>query len=93
MTSDPFDALRRPSPSRRPRVDFAVALRRQLEQELAMSTTNDQLDVDVTHIPAMVHLGVADAGQGHAVLRPTLRLGSGDASSTEVTFGTTSTTR
>jgi predicted enzyme related to lactoylglutathione lyase len=61
MTSDPFDALRRPSPSRRPRVDFAVALRRQLEEELDMTTTNDQLDVDVARIPAMVHLGVADA--------------------------------
>jgi predicted enzyme related to lactoylglutathione lyase len=61
MTSDPFDALRRPSPSRRPRVDFAVALRRQLEQELDMTTTNEQLDVDAARIPAMVHLGVADA--------------------------------
>ena len=26
-----------------------------------MTTTNDQLDVDVARIPAMVHLGVADA--------------------------------
>ena len=61
MAADPFEALRRPSPSRRPRVGFAVALRRRLEEELHMTTTDDQLDVEAVRIPAMVHLGVADA--------------------------------
>jgi predicted enzyme related to lactoylglutathione lyase len=61
MPSDPFDALRRPSPSRRPRVDFAVALRRQLEEELHVNTTNEQLETEVARIPAMLHIGVADA--------------------------------
>jgi predicted enzyme related to lactoylglutathione lyase len=61
MAADPFEALRRPSPSHRPRVDFAVALRRQLEEELHMATTDNQLDIEGARIPAMVHLGVADA--------------------------------
>jgi predicted enzyme related to lactoylglutathione lyase len=72
MPSDPFDALRRPSPSRRPRVDFAVALRRQLEEELHVNTTNDQLDtgVDVARIPAMLHIGVADADRAMRFFGP-----------------------
>src|SRR5688500_5537582 len=36
MTSDPFEALRRTTEARRPRPQFIVALRRQLEAELGL---------------------------------------------------------
>jgi uncharacterized protein len=58
MTRDPFEALRRDATSRRPRPEFAVALRRRIEEALPVSTTG----TPTRHrYPVMVHLGVADA--------------------------------
>jgi predicted enzyme related to lactoylglutathione lyase len=58
MMRDPFDALRRGSTPRRPRPEFAAALRRRIEEALPVSTADTPTRHD--H-PVMVHLGVADA--------------------------------
>jgi uncharacterized protein len=70
MMRDPFDELRRDITPRRPRVEFAVALRRRVEEELPVSTTNTNTNATgaparLTY-PVMVHLGVADADRAMA---------------------------
>lgn len=59
--TDPFEALRRPAPPIAPRHEFAAHLRRQLEQELGMTTTTT-----TDGALAMVHLRVADADRAMA---------------------------
>jgi predicted enzyme related to lactoylglutathione lyase len=68
MTTDPFDALLRPSSPRRPRMEFAVDLRRRIEEELGMTATDhlqdDQPTAEPYEIwPRMIHLRVNDANQ------------------------------
>ena len=65
MPSDPFDfdLLRRPYEARRPDIRFAVELRRRLEEELEMNSTDRPAAVatDASILPRMIHLGVPDA--------------------------------
>ena len=69
MTTDPFDALLRPSSPRRPRMEFAVDLRRRIEEELGMTSTDhlqdNQPDAGEAYEiwPKMIHLRVNDANQ------------------------------
>jgi uncharacterized protein len=58
-STDPFDALLSPLRPRQPRPQFAVALRRRLEEESAMTTTT-------VHAPKMFHIGVGDADRANA---------------------------
>jgi len=58
--SEPFDALLRPVTPLAPRPDFAASLRRQLEMELGMTTTDTNVREGAL---AMVHLRVNDADQ------------------------------
>lgn len=58
--AEPFDALLRPMTPLAPRPEFAASLRRQLERELGMTTTDTSPEVREGAL-AMVHLKVADA--------------------------------
>ncbi len=60
-STDPFDALLRPPAPRRPRPQFAAALRRRIEEELNMTTTEATV-----HLPAMFHIAVPDADRAMA---------------------------
>src|SRR4051794_15382358 len=61
-TTDPFDALHRPLVPRRPRPQFAAALRRRLTEEFNMTTT----DTTTVRMPAMFHIRVPDADRAMA---------------------------
>jgi len=67
---DPFDALRRPIVPLAPRPAFAAALRRRLQEELCMTTTDDASpdgtrNADTGNL-VMVHLRVGDADRAMA---------------------------
>ncbi len=67
---DPFDALRRPIVPLAPRPAFAAALRRRLQEELGMTTTDDASpdgtrSADTGNL-VMVHLRVGDADRAMA---------------------------
>lgn len=65
--SDPFDALRRPFTPTRPRVQFAVSLRRRVLEELGMTIADDVEQVATDHGRlGLVHLGVRDPDRAMA---------------------------
>ena len=59
--SDPFESLRRPVVPLAPSVAFTASLRRRIEQELGMTTTDNRTETELEGTLAMVHLKVADA--------------------------------
>jgi predicted enzyme related to lactoylglutathione lyase len=65
--ADPFDALRRSFTPTRPRVHFAVSLRRRILEELGMTMSDDLERTTTDHGRlALVHLGVPDADRAMA---------------------------
>ncbi|HZN15377.1 MAG TPA: VOC family protein [Acidimicrobiales bacterium] len=60
-TSDPFEALHLPLVPRRPRPQFAAALKRRLTEELSMTTAETTV-----RMPAMFHIRVPDPDQAMA---------------------------
>src|SRR5687768_2784534 len=63
MTTDPFDALRLPAVPRPPRPEFADRLRRRLQEELGMTTTEP---ITSTGQVRLVHIAVPDADRALA---------------------------
>jgi predicted enzyme related to lactoylglutathione lyase len=63
MPSDPFDVLRRPTSAARPRPQFAIELRRRLEQELGMTTTTELPETVQAGQLRIIHMAVRDAGR------------------------------
>ena len=61
MTSDPFEALRRPLSPARPDPRFAVDLRRRLQEELGMTVTDEPAAAVTAGELGIVHMAVADA--------------------------------